>query len=279
MHRHRRDAAASQDALRKLSPSPASHPGTLARNPPNAPQGASFLRKTRTSRFPFASLSCRLRACALCEEARFAPCTAGGTRARPRITRRWHRATAEKLGGHHGKSGSHHHEGAKDRAVAALERRPRHGCAASQILRASRLPPSEPGLLRLGAHVPSDGELLRWLLVPRHRFLHHGPADGPRRQRRLRHRGLAHRRPPANGVRLGLEPHRDALLRAFRRGRLAQIQRDAPRLRRGDARGLEARRLPRCSRDSHLRGSLGRQGLDARVRIRIQTFRGRRLRR
>lgn len=60
---------------------------------------------------------------ALCEEARLAPCTAGGTRARPRVTRRWHRATAERLGGHHGKSGSHHHEGAKDRALPALERR------------------------------------------------------------------------------------------------------------------------------------------------------------
>ena len=83
-------------------------------------------------------------------------------------------------------------------------------------------------------------------------------ADGSRRQRRLRHRGLAHRRPPANGVRRRLEPHRDALLRAFRRGGLAQVQRDAPRLRRGDARGPEARRLPRCARDPHVRGSFGR---------------------
>ena len=240
------------------SPRPASHPGTLARNPPCAPQGASFLRKTRTSRFPFANLSCRLRACALCEEARFTPCTAGGTRARPRITRRWHRATAERLGGHHGKSGSHHHEGAKDRAVPALERRSGYRRTASQVLRASRLPSPEPGLLRLGAHVPGDGELLRWLLVPRHRCLHHGSADGSRRPRRLRHRGLAHRRPPANGVRRRLEPHRDALLRAFRRGGLAQVQRDAPRLRRGDARGPEARRLPRCARDPHVRGSFGR---------------------
>ena len=89
---------------------------------------------------------------ALCEEASFPPCAAGGTCARLRIMRRWHRATAERQGGlQNGKSSSHHHAGQEPGALPPLERRPRHSRALAQVLRAPGLPPPEPGLLRVSA--------------------------------------------------------------------------------------------------------------------------------
>lgn len=101
---------------------------------------------------PLTHRMCRLRTCVLCEETRFPPCSAGGTRARPRITRRWHRATAERQGGlQNGKSSSHHHAGQEPGALPPLERRPRHSRALAQVLRAPGLPPPEPGLLRVSA--------------------------------------------------------------------------------------------------------------------------------
>ena len=213
------------------APCPASHPGTLARNPPCALQGAPFLRKTRTciSR-AFDCRMCRLRTCVLCEEARFPPCSAGGTRARPRITRRWHRATAERQGGlQNGKSSSRHHAGQEPGTLPPLERRPRHGRALAQVLRASGLPSSEPGLLRMGADGPGGRELLRRVALGGHRPV---PKPWrPGRQRRIRHRRLEDSRSLRHGLRRGLERTVSLAHRPFRRAEWIRLRRDASRLR------------------------------------------------
>ena len=92
---------------------------------------------------------------ALCEEASFPPCAAGGTCARLRITRRWHRATAERQGGlQNGKSSSHHHAGQEPGALPPLERRPRHSRALAQVLRAPGLPPPSQDCYVLALDVP-----------------------------------------------------------------------------------------------------------------------------
>lgn len=95
-----------------------------------------------------------------------------------------------------------------------------HGRTTAQVLRATGLPPTERRLLRMGADLPGDGQLLRERPVLGNRS---GRAiRRPGRQRHLRHRRLKDCWP------------REAPRRLRRTGPI-RLRRDAPNVRRLDA--------------------------------------------
>lgn len=79
-----------------------------------------------------------------------------------------------------GKQSDYHHTRKENRALPALERRPRHRRAAASVLRAPGLPPAQLRQLRVGPHPSGRRQLLRRHTVGRYRSLHRRRGHGPR---------------------------------------------------------------------------------------------------
>ena len=79
-----------------------------------------------------------------------------------------------------GKQRDYHHARKENRALPALEWRPRHRRAAASVLRAPGLPPAQLRQLRVGLHLSGRRQLLWRHTVGRYRSLHRRRGHGPR---------------------------------------------------------------------------------------------------